>query len=156
MSTWKFLKRNRVDKGLKGKLPPLPTHNSWSGDLDDLEVGVLGVEETLPLYTPNDIDRISNPPKPHHLQGLTICFTGKMTRTREHMNALTYEYGMIPCSTVHSGVDILVIADCNIEQPASKWSTKRNMARRLHVKTMSERLFLSNIRNPADPPSTRR
>lgn len=167
MSKWKFLKRNRKTPSFpyprRGQEEMNLVRENNYGDYynleEDLEPGVLGVEETFPvpsLATRDSIGKIHAPPKPHYLQGLTICFTGKMARTREQMNALTYEYGMIPCSAVHSGVDLLIIADCNVEQPASKWSTKRNMARRLHVKTMSERLFFSNIRNPTDPPITRR
>jgi len=172
MSTWKFLKRNRksrpctkddnypVGPGPRGHEMLRPVRINTYGDYDDLEIpGVLGVEETFPvpsLATRDSIDKLQQSPHPHSLEGKVVCFTGKMSQTRDVMVNLAYDYGMIPHGTVDDSVDLLVIADRVLIDNPSRRSSKRRRAETLGIATMSEHKFLSTIRDPNSPPIRRR
>lgn len=69
------------------------------------------------------------------LNGLRVCFTGTMSRSREDCHHLASQYGLIVQESVTKKLDILVVADQNTE------STKAKKARENSVRIINEDAF---------------
>ena len=74
-------------------------------------------------------------------EGDTVCFTGKMSKTRGEMEKTAAEAGLIPVDHVDKNTKILVCAD------PSSGSSKMQKAKKLGCRILSEAEYFDLISN---------
>jgi len=108
------------------------------------------IEQVANLLAINDWDALLMPSgptaqhRPMHTglaPGVSVCFTGEMSVPRSELEARSLEIGMVVKGSVSKKLDLLVVAD------SDSMSSKAQKARELHIRIVSESVFLRMLNN---------
>ena len=119
------------------------------GDVTPLErrdieqvANLLAINDWEELLIPSTTRRRALPSKESGLSpGVSVCFTGEMSVSRPELERRSVEAGLTLKGGVSKKLDLLVVAD------ADSMSGKARKARELHIRIVSEPVFLRMLSN---------